>query len=102
MRNLVARAALLLVSVLALPATTGTAQQNTMVASPSARTRNHIKLLKLIGEYNTQAQEFNELVKGKTEWQLEPEKAAPYAAEMALKLNEIYKVLIHFDEEESQ
>ena len=70
-----------------------------MVASPSARSKNHVKLHKLIGEYNTHALEFNKQVGGKTEWEIEPEKAAEHAAEAALKLNEIYKVLTHFDEE---
>lgn len=97
MKRLIALAALLL-ALVALPATTGTAQ-DVMVASPAARTRNHVKLHKLIGEYNAQAIEFNRLVGGKTEWELEPDKAAEHAAEAALKLNEIYKVLTQFDEE---
>lgn len=102
MKRWVALVVLLLVSVLALPATTGTAQENIMVASPAARTNNQVKLHKLIGEYNQHATEFNKVVGGKTEWELEPEKAAGYAAEMALKLNDIYKVLTHFDEEDSR
>ncbi|HWN09291.1 MAG TPA: hypothetical protein VNO50_08505 [Pyrinomonadaceae bacterium] len=97
MRSLIALAVFL--AVLALPVKTGTAQETIMVASPAARTRNHATLHKLIGEYNHHALEFNKLVGGKTEWEVEPEKAAEHAAESALKLNEIYKVLTHFDEE---
>jgi hypothetical protein len=81
--------------LLTLPST-GTAQIR--FASPNARHENQVKVQKLINEYNELAGKFNAQIDGQPAWIRKPEDTADVAAQMALKLNDIYSLLLHIDE----
>jgi hypothetical protein len=100
MARWVSRAAWLLAlaaTLLTLPPTETDAQR---FVSPTTRYRNQKKANDLIQQANVHLEKFNRLWQGKSTWEIEPEKAASEVAETALVLNDLFKVLNHFDEDE--
>jgi hypothetical protein len=99
MARWVSRAAWLLVLAVMLSITTGTDAQVRLVSS-TARYSNQKKANELIEKANVHLTKFNELWQNKSTWDIEPQKAAQEVAEAQLVLNDLFKVLNHFDEEE--
>ena len=85
---------------LLLALTTQPTSTQIIIALTEARRKNHRKMNALIEQYNRRAVRFNRSFGGKDEWQVDDDEASDAVAEIGLRLNEMYYILTHYDEEE--